>query len=976
MRKCIKNFHNFSDSATVSIMFGFPWGMTIWILFIIVFVYHQSSATSDSSDLSVSQIQATGKVLFRALRNSECKIDCSNKKRRLVCGSDGVTYHSRCHVKKAKRCEGRRVKVKRKGKCSGSTECMRERENAQAVARKPTVGVFVPECKKDGSYAEIQCHAATGYCWCTSKDGKPVPGTSKRGTRPICKGKPRRRKNKSKGKRKRKREEYNRMMATSGASRNSVTSEGGKNDPMLTPLEQRVMLWKFSELDKNGDNKLRRREVRNLKRVVKKLIKPRACAKNFVKYCDLDQNKRIERDEWTLCLGKDISKDSLLKLIDIGPRPPTLWSSPRLDPKSSESRPPVNDGSEDRIKSCREEREAALRQQQDDPNGCPLTTKRQFLLDMVEVFIQQMTSNSTNQSNLPTQSETITKEEKANNAIRWKFNLLDKNGNSILERKELKHFRKNIPKKKDTRKCSRNFIRYCDENVDRKVTLEEWLECTNNALYLPTRRGRNPFSDILNPRSTECMRERENAQAVARKPTVGVFVPECKKDGSYAEIQCHAATGYCWCTSKDGKPVPGTSKRGTRPICKGKPRRRKNKSKGKRKRKRGVTSEGGKNDPMLTPLEQRVMLWKFSELDKNGDNKLRRREVRNLKRVVKKLIKPRACAKNFVKYCDLDQNKRIERDEWTLCLEDSLLKLIDIGPRPPTLWSSPRLDPKSSESRPPVNDGSEDRIKSCREEREAALRQQQDDPNGCPLTTKRQFLLDMVEVFIQQMTSNSTNQSNLPTQSETITKEEKANNAIRWKFNLLDKNGNSILERKELKHFRKNIPKKKDTRKCSRNFIRYCDENVDRKVTLEEWLECTNNALYLPTRRGRNPFSDILNPILLLLKIFKCIPSKVRKKKKTASFYKMFSLTKYFFLFHTHGILNQFLFLSDKQLIRFFGDPASLTNLFKSVPVNLFKHLQKCNTDEQCNNFYNTVVKKKEYFNLKNTIYKSCTDKS
>lgn len=275
----------------------------------------------------------------------------------------------------------------------------------------------------------------------------------------------------------------------------------------------------------------------------------------------------------------------------------------------------------------------------------------------------------------------------------------------------------------------------------------------------------------------------------------------------------------------------------------------------------------------------------------------------------------------FVSLNSEEQTTTAPQEQPVYTDEDSLLKLIDIGPRPPTLWSSPRLDPKSSESRPPVNDGSEDRIKSCREEREAALRQQQDDPNGktfvpkctvdgnwikaqchepsrycwcvvpetgapvsgtatqnaqpncdlerertmkgCPLTTKRQFLLDMVEVFIQQMTSNSTNQSNLPTQSETITKEEKANNAIRWKFNLLDKNGNSILERKELKHFRKNIPKKKDTRKCSRNFIRYCDENVDRKVTLEEWLECTSinyNALYLPTRRGRNPFSDILNP--------------------------------------------------------------------------------------------------------------------
>lgn len=67
--------------------------------------------------------------------------------------------------------------------------------------------------------------------------------------------------------------------------------------------EKRVAEWKFSQLDKNKDNKLRRKEVRALKRMVKKVIKPRSCAKTFISYCDFDQNKRIEPREWTSCLG-------------------------------------------------------------------------------------------------------------------------------------------------------------------------------------------------------------------------------------------------------------------------------------------------------------------------------------------------------------------------------------------------------------------------------------------------------------------------------------------------------------------------------------------------------------------------------------------------------------------------------------------------------------------------------------------------
>ena len=48
------------------------------------------------------------------------------------------------------------------------------------------VGHFIPTCAEDGSYAPMQCHASTGYCWCASKDGKKIPKTEIRG-RPNCK---------------------------------------------------------------------------------------------------------------------------------------------------------------------------------------------------------------------------------------------------------------------------------------------------------------------------------------------------------------------------------------------------------------------------------------------------------------------------------------------------------------------------------------------------------------------------------------------------------------------------------------------------------------------------------------------------------------------------------------------------------------------------------------------------------------------
>lgn len=90
--------------------------------------------------------------------------------------------------------------------------------------------------------------------------------------------------------------------------------------------------------------------------------------------------------------------------------------------------------------------------------------------------------------------------------------------------------------------------------------------------------------------------------------------------------------------------------------------------------------------------------------------------------------------------------------------------------------------------------------------------------------------------------------------------------AVEWKFRNLDSNSNLILERKELKILRKEIPQTKDTRRCRRNFIRYCDENKDRKISKKEWTDCMDtsgtSSLPLPEdprRRGPNPFSKYLS---------------------------------------------------------------------------------------------------------------------
>ncbi|KAK3092557.1 hypothetical protein FSP39_004416 [Pinctada imbricata] len=540
-------------------------------------------------------------TLFRSLRNSECNIDCSVKKYRPVCGSDGITYSHRCYLKRAKRCDRKRVKVVSKGQCSPSsrpsTGCLKERDDAVRLARKPTLGVFIPECDRDGTYSDVQCHSATGYCWCVTSDGKPIRGTSMQGKKPNCRGKPKQRKSrgKKKGKRRKKRrcrtadrqqfnnnlikvfkDEYFRDVQVS--SSHSVSS--GMNDPVLNSLNKRVVEWKFSKLDMNNDNKLRKKETRILKKMVKKVIKPRACAKTFIGYCDLDNNKKIERKEWTLCLGVDINRD---KSTHATPEPQQSEDTPNLTdrltmfepsrrgpvgvpggliPRPSDP-PNIKPPMDDKTRDCIEERKNALLQHQQDPDGktyiprctvlgkwdkaqchessqycwcveeetgkpipgtsthkvmpkcdqitdrqmkgCPLGKKRKFLKEMISKMLEDMRmykQNGSDLSKLPSGSSGMSEQEVA---VRWKLNILDVNSNSKIDKREMKPLRRELPKKKDTRKCRRNFIRYCDADNDKKITSDEWIDCMgikNNILPLPdnpNRRGPNPFDQYLRP---------------------------------------------------------------------------------------------------------------------------------------------------------------------------------------------------------------------------------------------------------------------------------------------------------------------------------------------------------------------------------------------------------------------------------------------------------------------------------------------
>ncbi|KAJ7356063.1 Nidogen-2 [Desmophyllum pertusum] len=95
-----------------------------------------------------------------------------------------------CRVNSCGKCEAEFLdKNGRKVNCFSN--CQKQRLEALGThsldekPARPIVGRFVPQCAVDGSYEEVQCYGSTGYCWCVDVEGSPVLGTMTRGL-PHC----------------------------------------------------------------------------------------------------------------------------------------------------------------------------------------------------------------------------------------------------------------------------------------------------------------------------------------------------------------------------------------------------------------------------------------------------------------------------------------------------------------------------------------------------------------------------------------------------------------------------------------------------------------------------------------------------------------------------------------------------------------------------------------------------------------------
>ncbi|KAM6933348.1 SPARC-related modular calcium-binding protein 1-like [Xenentodon cancila] len=239
-----------------------------------------------------------------------------------------------------------------------------ERERASLLSRAAQDDRFLPECSADGRYQPVQCHAATGYCWCVRVDsGRPLPGSAARNRIPDCTGTAAPQTNRRHwdkplpgcpGAQKKQflqslirvlqlEAEHDGSLSiyqashtppstsplpssnpppppavsspSSPSSLSSPSSPSSSSSPLdvktstvpSVPAEsarpETALRWHFARLDVDSSGVLSEREARPLRQFVRRRLKPRRCAKKFAQYCDQDGDRSLTLEELELCLA-------------------------------------------------------------------------------------------------------------------------------------------------------------------------------------------------------------------------------------------------------------------------------------------------------------------------------------------------------------------------------------------------------------------------------------------------------------------------------------------------------------------------------------------------------------------------------------------------------------------------------------------------------------------------------------------------
>ncbi|XP_076139217.1 SPARC-related modular calcium-binding protein 1-like [Alosa pseudoharengus] len=422
--------------------------------------------------LVTDTVQTVDKSQFLITENMwprGCVLDCTRGRHRSVCGSNGRLYKSLCAFQRAQ-CINTQLKTAPRAHCMDPyrSKCQLARSQAmESSIHTDTIAVFVPECNVDGSFMQVQCHNQTGYCWCSTPDGKPVSGTSVLLLKPNCTG----------------------PLIESVQEVDSESEQRDGNQWRLTPDPERLHtpsiagitappFWVTIQL--NSDPK----GNRSAKRPTGE--KPKTCERERMAL--LAEVRSMWQEERFI---PECSTDGRYSPIQCHTATGYCWCV-RVDT----GRPLPGTSTRNRLPDCSPEESRSSHTTNTDRDrplpGCPGSRKAVFLQSLTRALqlqahqaglmpAERMVEESRTESPPSPASEPVSPAASgpgaAESALQWHFLQLDVDGDGVLSEREARPLRQYLRRTLKPRRCAKKFTQYCDQDRDAALSLVELNTC-------------------------------------------------------------------------------------------------------------------------------------------------------------------------------------------------------------------------------------------------------------------------------------------------------------------------------------------------------------------------------------------------------------------------------------------------------------------------------------------------------------------
>ncbi|XP_023266078.1 SPARC-related modular calcium-binding protein 1-like [Seriola lalandi dorsalis] len=412
-----------------------------------------------------------------------CVLDCQRGRHRAVCGSNGRLYKSLCAFQRAQ-CINTQLRLAPRAHCSDLSLSKCQLARAQALEANahsggshvsPAAAMFVPRCHQDGHFLPVQCHNQTGYCWCSTPDGKPLSGTSVLHLIPNCT------------------DHITKLAQTTDADSTAVKDEVGEPGPTLDPRKSAELtappIWVTILM-----NSVRR-----------PTDSPQTCERERASL--LSQMHSAWQEERFI---PECTADGRYSPVQCHTATGYCWCV-RVD----SGRPLSGTSARNRIPDCtgaEEDPDRAARRFREKPlPGCPGARKEQFLQSLVRALQLEAEhagspyrsanappsnapspfsntpssttpSSSSSSSSSPLNVAPSTTLEAVDSSrpeevLQWHFSQLDVDSSGVLSEREARPLRQFLRRRLKPRRCAKKFAQYCDRDGDRGLTLEELRVC-------------------------------------------------------------------------------------------------------------------------------------------------------------------------------------------------------------------------------------------------------------------------------------------------------------------------------------------------------------------------------------------------------------------------------------------------------------------------------------------------------------------